>query len=233
METAGADIVEIGIPFSDPLADGKTNQAAYNRALQRGVRPADVLAAVSRIRQISEVPIVLMTYYNPVLRYGLEQFAGDSASAGVDGVIVTDLTPEEAGPWKAAAEASGLDTIFLLAPTSTDERIRMVAALDSGFVYCVSRTGITGAQASVPADVGDLVRKIRNFTDNPVVVGFGISSQEQVREICRVADGAVVGSALVDFINAKHRQDDFLKRVRDYVRDLKEGTRLAAARSAR
>ncbi len=231
MEAAGADIVEIGIPFSDPLADGPSNQAAYNRALLRGVTAADVLSAVARIRQVSDIPLVLMTYYNPVLHYGLDAFAEDAAAAGVDGVIVTDLTPEEAGVWKAVALKTGLDTVFLLAPTSTDERIQMVANLGSGFVYCVSRTGITGARAAVPPDLGELVGRIRRFTDNPVVVGFGISTQEQVREVCRVGDGAVVGSALVDFINSKHRQDDFLQRVRKFVQDLKGGTRRDMART--
>lgn len=231
MEAAGADIVEIGIPFSDPLADGPSNQAAYHRALLRGVTAADVLAAVARIRQVSDIPLVLMTYYNPVLHYGLDSFAEDAAAAGVDGVIVTDLTPEEAGAWKAAALKRELDTIFLLAPTSTDERIAMVANLGSGFVYCVSRIGITGARAAVPPDLGDLVGRIRRYTEKPVVVGFGISTQEQVREVCRVGDGAVVGSALVDFINSKHRQDDFLQRVREFVQDLKGGSRRDMART--
>jgi tryptophan synthase alpha chain len=231
MEEAGADIVEIGIPFSDPLADGRSNQAAYTRALERGVRPRDVLEAVARIRRVSEIPIVLMTYFNPVVRYGLSRFAGDAAEAGVDGIIATDLTPEEAGPWVREARRAGLDTIFLLAPTSTADRIARVCELSSGFVYCVSRVGITGAQASIPDELGELVLKIRSHTDKPVVVGFGISSRDQVQQVCAIADGAVVGSALVDFIHSRHRHDDFLPQVGAFVRELKAGTRPAAVGS--
>lgn len=231
MEAAGADIVEIGVPFSDPLADGKSNQAAYYRALERSVNIQDILDAVSRIRQVSQVPIVLMTYFNPLLSYGIEAFAREASRVGVDGVIVTDLTPEEAGPWISAARAKDLDTIFLLAPTSTQERIRLVCSVSSGFTYCVSRTGITGAQSTVPVELNELVAKIRKYTDNPIVIGFGISSRELVHEVCEFADGAVVGSALVDYIHARHRQDDFLPRVRAFVRDLKAGTRRATAAS--
>lgn len=232
MEAAGADVVEIGVPFSDPLADGRTNQAAFFRALQRCVNMQDILDAVHRIREMSQVPVVLMTYYNPVLHFGLERFAAEAARVGVDGVIVTDLTPEESGPWVTAARDHGLDTIFLLAPTSTDERIQRVVQVSSGFIYCVSRLGITGAQSSVPADLGELVGKIRKHADIPIVVGFGIANAEHVREVCRLADGAVVGSALVDYIQTVHRRDDFLPRVREFVGALKEGTRPTAAGSA-
>lgn len=224
LEAAGADLVEIGVPFSDPMADGKSNQAAYFRALQRGVGMQDVLDSVSRIRAASDIPIVLMSYYNPVLQYGLTDFAEEAARVGVDGVIMTDLTPEEAGPWKMAAQQNGIDTIFLLAPTSTDERIELVTKVSTGFIYCVSRTGVTGTQSSLPPELGELLTKIRNYTDKPIVVGFGVSTREHVQEVCRVADGAVVGSVLVDFIHAKHRQDDFLPKVREFVRELKEGT---------
>ncbi len=228
LEAAGADVVEIGVPFSDPMADGPSNQAAFFRALQRGVSLQDVLDAVERIRQVSQTPIVLMTYSNPVFSFGLEKFATEAERAGVDGVIMTDLTPEESGKWISSAREHNLDTIFLLAPTSTDERIELVASISTGFIYCVSRTGITGARQALPPELGDLLRKIRNHTDKPVVVGFGISTREHVQEVCRIADGAVVGSALVDFIHAKHRQDDFLPRVREFVRDLKEGTGVLA-----
>lgn len=228
LEAAGADVVEIGVPFSDPMADGKSNQAAYFRALQRGVSLQDVLDAVERIRRVSQIPIVLMTYCNPVYSFGLEEFAREAARVGVDGVIMTDLTPEEAKPWVTLARRFELDTVFLLAPTSTDERIELVANISTGFVYCVSRTGITGVQASLPPELSDLLGKIRKHTDKPIVVGFGISTREQVQEVCRVADGAVVGSALVDFIHAKHRQDDFLPKVREFVRDLKDGTGVLA-----
>lgn len=224
LEAAGADVVEVGVPFSDPLADGKSNQAAYYRALKRGVKVRDVLDAVARVRENSEIPIVLMSYYNPALHFGLEKFASAAKEAGVDGLIMTDLTPEESGPWISAARSVDLDTIFLLAPTSTDARIECAAELSTGFIYCVSRTGITGAQASVSPELGDLVGKIRKVTDKPIVVGFGISNRQHVETVCKVADGAVVGSALVDFINSKHRHDDFFPQVREFVSDLKAGT---------
>lgn len=231
MEKAGADIVEIGVPFSDPLADGKSNQAAYVRALERGVKPFNILDAVRRVRELSDMPIVLMTYYNPILRWGLDQFAAEAADAGVDGVIVTDLTPEEAGPWLDAARSNGVDTIFLLAPTSTPERIRLVAGISTGFVYCVARVGITGVQSNVPQELSNLVAKIRDNTDKPVVVGFGISKPDHVQEVCRIADGAVVGSALVDLIHSVHRNDDFLLRVQHFVKELKQATLPVAAGS--
>lgn len=228
LEAAGADVVEIGVPFSDPLADGKSNQEAYHRALERGVRLQDIIDSVRQIRQVSQIPIILMSYLNPVLRYGMAEFADEASRAGVDGMILTDLTAEEAGPWLKHARRTGLDTIFLLAPTSTDERIRIVTQLSTGFIYCVSRVGVTGAQVDVSHDLGGLVMKIREHTDKPIVVGFGISNRDQVQQVCSIADGAVVGSALVDYIHARHRHDDFLPRVREYVRDLKSGTGTAA-----
>jgi len=172
---AGADIVELGIPYSDPMADGPSIQASSQRALDAGFTPLMVLDVVSAVRKHCDVPIVLMGYYNTVLRYGLEIFARKMADAGADGVILSDLPPEEAGPWKAAAGRNGLATVFLLAPTSTPHRIDSVAAaMASGFVYCVSRTGVTGARQDVPVDIAGLISRIKDRTDLPVCVGFGV-----------------------------------------------------------
>jgi tryptophan synthase alpha chain len=223
----GADAVEIGIPFSDPLADGPSIQASSQRALDAGMTVPRALEVIRALRQRrDDLPIVPMTYYNPIRRYGLERYAADARAAGADGHIVTDLTPEEADEWKRISAAQGLDTIFLLAPTSTQERIEVVARLASGFIYCVSRTGVTGAREDVPAELRDVVAHIKANTPLPVCVGFGISRPEHVQRICAFADGAVVGSALVDLIH-RHRDDaDLTTRVRDYVASLKAATRL-------
>ena len=225
LEDAGADIIELGIPFSDPLMDGPTIQASSQRALQRGTSPPLILEAVASVRQRSGIPIVLMTCANPVYHYGTALFAQDAAKAGVDGVIVTDLPPEEADEWKADAESAELDTIFLLAPTSTDSRIERVAAMSSGFIYCVSRAGVTGAQADVPEEIAQLLTKIRSVTDTATAVGFGISKPEHVRRVCAIADGAVVGSAIVSLINEKAGSPDLLGSVKAFVSELKGATR--------
>lgn len=225
LERAGADIVELGVPFSDPIADGPTIQAASMRALKAGATVSRVLDLVRSLRQESEVPIVLMTYYNPILKYGLQRFACDAASAGVDGVIVTDLTPEEAGPWKACADQAALNTIFLLAPTSTLQRIERVASLASGFIYCVSRTGVTGARPEMAEGLRELIQLIRSKTNTPIAVGFGISRPEHVREVCELAEGAVVGSALIDLASRRCEMGEFSQRLRSQVSELKSGTR--------
>lgn len=226
LEQAGADIVELGIPFSDPIADGPSIQAASCRALEAGTNVIRVLDLVRSIRDESDLPIVLMTYYNPVLKYGLGRFASEAIASGADGVIVTDLIPEEAQEWKTAADTAGLSTIFLLAPTSTEQRIAEVSRLASGFIYCVSRTGVTGARQEMAQGVRDLVARIRTKTDKPVVVGFGVSSREHVQEVCEYADGAVVGSLLVDLIAEKAHSEALLPELRHVVSVLKSGTRL-------
>lgn len=220
---SGADIIEIGVPFSDPLADGPSIQSASFRALEAGATVRGVLDNVRNIRRICEAPIVLMTYFNPVQHYGVEKFAADAAQAGADGVIVTDLPPEEAGDWKTAADAAGLATVFLLAPTSTKDRIELAAKMASGFIYCVTRTGVTGARDEVPAELKDLVETIKAATGLPVIVGFGISKPEHVRQVTRFADGAVVGSALVDIIAEHAGSSDLLQVAGDFVRSLKGG----------
>jgi tryptophan synthase alpha chain len=196
---AGADVIELGIPFSDPLADGPVIQASSMRALEAGVTPPSVLDDVKAARDAGvSVPIVLMGSWNPVMQYGITEFAEAAAAAGSDATILTDLSPDEAEEWKAASTAAGLDTIFLLAPTSTQVRMDKVRPLAGGFIYCVSRTGITGMHDNVSTGVAELVETIReNIPGVPVCVGFGISQPEHVRAVAQVADGAVVGSRIV------------------------------------
>jgi len=223
---AGVDAVEIGLPFSDPLADGRSIQASSQRALLNGMTVPKALEIVRRIReQNADIPLILMTYFNPILRYGLAQYAQDAANAGADAHIVTDLTPEEADEWKRLSEQNGLDTVFLLAPTSTPERVGVVAALSTGFVYCVSRTGVTGAQSDIPPELEAVVERIQAGTDAPVCVGFGISQPEHVRQICAFADGAVVGSSLVDLIHTYKDDPKLLDQVFDYAASLKAATK--------
>ena len=223
---AGVDAVEIGLPFSDPLADGPSIQASSQRALEAGMTTRKALEIVRSIRQRSpQLPLILMTYYNPIRQYGLARYAADAKAAGADAHIVTDLTPEEAGEWKQFSIANGLDTVFLLAPTSTSDRIQVVCELSTGFIYCVSRTGVTGARQDVPVELTDVVARIRASAKAPVCVGFGVSTPEHVRRICAFADGAVVGSALVDLIH-RHRFDgNLLNLIHDYAASLKAATR--------
>jgi tryptophan synthase alpha chain len=197
---SGADVLEIGVPFSDPIADGPVNQRAAQRALAGGTSLRDVLDLAARVRPRLEQPIVILSYYNPILRLGLEAFSRLAANAGVDGVVVPDLPPEEGGPLRAAADPNGLDVIFLAAPTSTDERLARVAASSRGFIYCVSLTGVTGVRDDVAADVGGLVARLRRCTDLPICVGFGVSTPEHARQVAGVADGVIVGSAIVSVI---------------------------------
>ena len=222
----GADIVELGVPFSDPLADGPTIQAASQRALDTGMTPPKVLEIVRQVRERSDIPLVLMGAWNPILQYGMERFASDAVAAGVDGTIITDLTPEEAGEWARISSLSGLDTIFLLAPTSTPARMALVGRMASGFIYCVSRTGVTGAQADIPADLPPLVEAIQTYANNlPVIVGFGIHLPEQVRAISAFSAGVAVGSALVSLLHKERNNPDLLTVTRDYAASLKAGTR--------
>jgi tryptophan synthase alpha chain len=200
LANAGADIIELGIPFSDPLADGPTIQRASERALKAHTTLAQVIDVVREIRKSSEVPIVLFSYYNPVLQMGLEKFAAAAANAGADGVLITDLTPEESDDYRAVLAAHHLDTIFLGAPTSTDERLKKIAAVSSGFLYLISRTGVTGAKDALPDDLPALLRRARKVTQLPIAVGFGISLPGHVSVLGGLADAAVVGSALVSEI---------------------------------
>jgi tryptophan synthase alpha chain len=198
----GADIVELGVPFSDPLAEGPTIQRSSYHALRQGVTPAVCLDVASKLRaRRVEAPLILMGYYNPLLAYGLEPFCRDAAAAGADGIIAVDLPPEESHPLRDACRARGLDLIYLLAPTSTDERIGLVAELASGFVYCVSVTGVTGAREELPAGLSSFVDRVRARTPLPIAVGFGISKRKHFRAVGRVAEAAVIGSAIIDEID--------------------------------
>jgi tryptophan synthase alpha chain len=197
LEAGGADVLELGVPFTDPLADGPVIQRASERALAGGATLDGVLEAARRIRERSALPLLLFSYLNPLLRPGLDRLAGAAVDAGVDGVLVTDLPPEEAGEWIAVARDCDLDTVFLAAPTSPDARLARIAASSRGFVYAVSRTGVTGVQSAVSDEAGPLVERIRAAADVPVALGFGISTPEQCAAVAEVADGVVVGSALV------------------------------------
>ncbi|PYT59243.1 MAG: tryptophan synthase subunit alpha [Acidobacteria bacterium] len=197
---AGADVIELGVPFSDPLADGPTIQRASERALRAGTTLVGVLDLVRRTRRSSQVPLVLFSYYNPILQMGLEKFASSAAAAGADGVLATDLTPEEADDYRRILAAHHLDTIFLGAPTSTDERLAKIAACSSGFLYLISRTAVTGAKDAFPEDLPALIRRARAVTQLPIAVGFGISLPGHVSVLGGLADAAVVGSALVSDI---------------------------------
>ncbi|MFN3730145.1 MAG: tryptophan synthase subunit alpha [Fimbriimonadaceae bacterium] len=222
---AGADAIEVGIPFSDPIADGPTIQASSSRALDRGVTPDAVLDAVAAAA--CPVPVIVMSYINTAMRRGLGRFAERCREAGVSGVILTDLIPDEASAWLPIAAANELETVFLAAPTSTDDRIRMACEATTGFVYAVSRTGVTGAASEAPPEVADLVERIRRNTELPVMVGFGISKPEQVRMVCRVADGAVVGSALVDLLAKEWDHRGGHAQIAEFVHGLKSGVALS------
>ena len=198
---AGADVIELGVPFSDPLADGPVIQRASERSLAHGTRLKDVLVLAREIRAARPAAgLVIFTYFNPVLRYGLTKFADDAAAAGVDGVLVSDLIVEEAGEYLGEMARVGLAPIFLAAPTSPDERLKAIATHCKGFVYAISRVGITGKQQSLAADAAQLVERIRRYTKLPVAVGFGISNAEHVAQVAEFADAAIIGSAIVELI---------------------------------
>ena len=234
---AGADLVELGVPFSDPLADGPTIQRASERALKSGTTLASVINLVGEIRKSSEVPLVLFSYYNPVLQMGLETFAAAASSAGADGVLITDLTPEESDEHRRVLSAHSLDTIFLGAPTSTDERLAKIAAASSGFLYLISRTGVTGAKDALPDDLPALLRRARRVTQLPIAVGFGISLPGHVSVLGGLADAAVVGSALVSEIENATGKDNSAaaiahatKALADRVYSLKQAARHGLSR---
>ncbi|HEX9020276.1 MAG TPA: tryptophan synthase subunit alpha [Nitrospirota bacterium] len=224
MEKAGADIIELGAPFSDPLADGPTIQKAAIRSLKNHTTIADVLGLVAEVRKTSKMPLILMTYYNLIFHYGEERFVHDAVSAGLDGVILPDLPPEEAGTLIPLAKKGGLDTIFLLAPTSTDERIRLVCRLSQGFIYYVSLTGVTGAKLAAQNSIKDAIQKIKAATDKPVAVGFGISTPDQAAQIALAgADGVIVGSALVKVIEENGNSPELVDKAAAFVKALKQG----------
>lgn len=223
LEEGGADLIEVGIPFSDPFGEGPTIQASSQRSLDNGTTPEKILEALETAPK--SIPVVTMGYYNPVLRMGLERYAQASARAGLSGTIISDLVPDEADAWDSASKNAGIETIYLIAPTSTEARIDEVCERTTGFVYAVSRTGVTGAENSVPPEVKGLVGRVRSRTDKPVCVGFGISQPEHVRMVCEVADGAVVGSALVSKLNKVWNNGAGRAEIVAFVRELKEATK--------
>jgi tryptophan synthase alpha chain len=222
LDRAGADVLEVGVPFSDPLADGPVIQRATERALAAGGSLRAALAMVERVRPALAAPVVVFSYANPLLRFGVEAFARRAAAAGVDGVLALDLPIEEAGPFRDTLAAAGLDTIFLLSPTTTDARIRRAGELGRGFLYGISRLGVTGARDVVAPGAEALVRRIRAQTDLPVALGFGISRPEHVAQVGAFADAAVVGSALVSLVAEAAESSRLVDRIEDYVRSLRD-----------
>ncbi len=217
LEECGADIIELGVPFSDPLADGPTIQAAAQRALEGGTTLHRVIDFVSSLRSSTQIPIILMTYYNPIFKYGDERFVADALSAGVDGIIVPDLPPDEAEGLMRLTRGKPFDTIFLLAPTSTAERIRKVCRASRGFIYYVSITGITGTKLALDPSIGAHMAQIRAFSATPIAVGFGIATPQEASMVAQYADGVIVGSAIVK------RMQDSDAELRQYLRSLRAG----------
>jgi tryptophan synthase alpha chain len=221
MDRRGADVIELGIPFSDPLAEGPVIQRAMQRSLEAGTSLVRVLEMVDRVRAEVRAPLVLLTYYNPVFVFGLRAFAQAAAKVGVDGVIVPDLPPEEADALAAEAEPAGLDVVLLVAPTSTRERLRLIARRSRGFIYLVSLTGVTGERAALPRDLEAQIRALRLVTTKPVCVGFGIGRPEQAAAVGRLADGAIVGSAIVRLVEERRGSPALVGDVGDFVAALK------------
>jgi tryptophan synthase alpha chain len=213
-------LIELGVPFTDPMADGPVIQRASERALRQDFSIADVLQIVSDARKETDVPIILFSYFNPLLQFGIDNLGQQAKSAGIDGVLVTDLVPEEASEFASILRANNLDMIFLVAPTSTDERLKMVAERATGFIYAVSRAGITGARESVSAEAEKLVRRMRKFSELPIAVGFGISTPEHVADVWRYADAVVVGSAIVSEIERAGTSSEIVSRVGQFARQL-------------
>jgi len=220
LAAAGADIIELGVPFSDPVADGEVIQRASERALRRGITLRDALTSISHVKQHINVPIVLFSYFNPLLKFGEEKLANEAKQAGVDAILVTDLIPEEAQVWTKTLVQFELDPIFLVAPTTSDKRLAHIAQQARGFIYAVSRAGVTGARDQMTRDAEALVNRGRAVSDLPVAVGFGISTPEQVRSVWRFADAAVVGSAIVREIEMLDNSPDLVKRVGEFARSL-------------
>ncbi|MNX57930.1 Tryptophan synthase alpha chain [compost metagenome] len=233
MAEAGADLVELGIPYSDPVADGPVIQASSQRALERGTRLADVFGVVRRIRAKSQVPLVLFTYCNPVYRYGLERFMREAAEAGADGVLMPDLPPEEAAELRAEAERFGLAVVFLVAPTTSEARIALIGEATSGFLYLVAALGVTGVRSEVATNLEGYLRRVRAQASKPLAVGFGVSTPEQATQIAALgADAVVVGSALVDRIGRWSQEADLPAKIGAFVADLKRGVLQARAEGA-
>lgn len=227
LERGGADILEIGMPFSDPLADGPTIQRAATASLAAGTTVTTCIHTAAAIRARSRLPLVLMGYYNPVYRYGVERFCNDAATAGVEGLILPDLPPEEAAEVRDVTRARGIELIFLVAPTSTCSRLEKAASIAGGFIYCVSLTGVTGARASVSVGLGEFLARVRAHTELPLAVGFGISTPDHVHQVSQVADGVVVASALIELLE-RAEPGDRLARAEEYIRSLRAASERTA-----
>jgi tryptophan synthase alpha chain len=219
---AGADIIEYGVPFSDPVGDGIVIQEASLRALSQGVTLRKMLDSVRRIRERSDVPLMLFSYFNPILVYGVEDFARDAAAAGVDGVLCVDLPPDDAEVYRCALKDQGMEAIFLAAPTSTDERLKFIGDACDSFVYYISRLGVTGEQVALSEGLTEAVARVRRLCDRPVAVGFGISTPEQARLVAGVAEGVVIGSAIVRLIARHGASPDLIEKVSDFGRQLSD-----------
>ncbi len=223
---AGADLIELGVPFSDPIADGPTIQRASERALTHNISLQQILGIVASIRPETDIPIAIMSYYNPIFRMGEAAFCKAAQAAGVDGLIVPDLPPEQAKPLLEIAPEYNLATIFLVAPTSPPERMQLIASVSTGFIYCVSVTGVTGARAMLSDEIAPMITELRKHTDKPISVGFGVSTSEQATQIAQVADGVIVGSAIVNVVE-EHINDEakLLAAVKQFASDLASGVK--------
>ena len=219
-DRVGVDVLELGVPFSDPLADGLVNQLAAQRGLESGTTPPKLLATVATIRRESQIPIVLYIYFNLIHKVGMEKFIGDAAKVGVDGLLVLDLPPEESDNYEAMMKQAGLCHIYLVAPTTPEDRMEIIVKRGSGFIYYISRIGVTGMQASVSETIGEMTRKIRAHTDLPIAIGFGISSPEQAKEVAQSGEAIVVGSAVVNQIAEHGKSPELVKRVGGFVKSL-------------
>lgn len=218
LEDCGCDIVELGIPFSDLMADGATIQRASFKALQNGINLKQCLEIAKKLRKKVSIPLVFMTYLNPVYSYGLDKFCHDSVISGIDGLIVPDLTPDEGQMLETVASKNRLDLIYLLAPNSTEERIKLVASKSQGFIYLVSVAGVTGARNKLPSDLTNFVARVKRVTDNPVCVGFGISTAEQAGEVAKIADGAIIGSKLIQLMES---DDKAMSKTQAFIKDVR------------
>jgi tryptophan synthase alpha chain len=221
----GIDVVELGVPFSDPLADGLVNQLAAQRGLESGTTPRKVLETIAKIRQESQVPIVLYIYFNLLHRVGLEKFINDAARAGVDGLLTLDLPPEESENYESLMAAAGLSVIYLVAPTTPEERVELIVKRATGFIYYVSREGVTGMQSKIATNIGDMTALIRKHTNLPIAIGFGISNPDQARTVAAFAEAIVVGSAVVNQIAAHGKEPDVVQRVLNFTRPMVEAVK--------
>ena len=226
LEEAGADLIELGVPFSDPIADGPTVQRASERALTHQISLQQIMEIVRAVRKQTDIPIALMSYYNPIFRMGEDAFCKAAQEAGVDGVIVPDLPPEQAQPLLEVAPNYNLATIFLVAPTSPPERMQLIASVSTGFIYCVSVTGVTGARAMLSDEIAPMIAELRKHTDKPLSVGFGVSTPEQATQVAQIADGVIVGSAIVNVIEENMGEEAKLRSaVKQFASDLANGVK--------